>query len=157
MPDAESLVLGLLFSWHESAQPGVYPHHGVPGYGKRTQPIDHLAMELRNHPRFLVRVPVTVECSGKVFEMEAINISRAGLLLSGPEPLPGNSPLTLRLALTREIELQGFVRHQVSGCGVQFISLPLEEQAKLNAYLNKLATAVARPFTDDSEDGNLVA
>ncbi len=129
----------------------------VPGCGQRTQRVARLAMEHRNHPRFLVRVPITVECSGKVIEMAAINISRAGLLLAGPEVLPANSPLTLRLALTREIELQEFVRHQVSGCGVQFIALPLEEQAKLNAYLDKLAAAVARPFTDASEDGDLVA
>jgi hypothetical protein len=31
----------------------------------------------------------------------------------------------------------------VSGCGVEFIALPPEEQAKLNAYLDRLAATVA--------------
>ena len=149
------MALGLLFSVGNEAR--VSHDYRVPGCGQRTQPIGHLTMERRNHPRFLQRVPVTVECSGELFEMEAVNISRAGLLLAGPQLLPIGSPLTLRLALTREIELHGFVRHQVNGCGVQFIALPLEEQAKLHAYLDRLAAAVARPFTDASEDGDLVA
>ena len=92
-------------------------------------------MDRREDTRFQLQVPVTVECSGRVVEMVAVNISRSGMLLAGPELVPVGQPLTLRLNLTRDLELQGVVRHAVNGCGVQFVAFPPEEQARLTAYL----------------------
>ncbi len=106
-------------------------------------------VEHRSCPRFPVQVPVLIEFCGKVFETHAVNISRAGLLVTGAEVFPPGSSVTLRLTLTREIELKGVVRHTVHGCGIQFIGIPPDEQAKLNAYLDRVAMAVAEPFTSN--------
>lgn len=106
-------------------------------------------MERRSCPRFPVQVPVLIEFCGQAFEAHAVNISRAGLLVAGSEAFPPGSSITVRLMLTREIELQGVVRHTVHGCGVQFIGIPPDEQAKLNAYLDRIAMAAAEPFTSN--------
>ena len=99
-------------------------------------------IESRSYPRFPVHVPVTAEWPPNVIEMEVVNISRAGLLMTGAELLPVGLQLTLRFILTTQIELKGVVRHAISGCGVEFIALPPEEQAKLHAYLDRLAAMV---------------
>ncbi len=109
-------------------------------------------MEQRSCPRFPVQVPVLVEFFGTVFEMTAVNISRAGLLVAGSETFPTGSFVRLRLNLTTEIELEGAVRHTVHGCGVQFIGIGPDEQAKLGAYLDRLAGAVAEPFAPEPDN-----
>ncbi len=105
-------------------------------------------MDRRSHPRFPIELPVIAETPGRVLAMRAVNISRTGLLVTGSELLPVGSPVRFRLPLTEEIELEGGVaRHTVHGCGVQFVAIKPEEQNKLSAYLDQLASMIAAPFS----------
>lgn len=97
----------------------------------------------RDGPRFPVTVPVILEYEGKVVRTATANISRAGLLLVGPELPPVGCHLKMRINLTNDLELECLVCHLVHGCGVRVISMPPLDLERWNSYLDRLATLVA--------------
>jgi hypothetical protein len=101
-------------------------------------------MPERDGPRFPVTVPVTLHYDGKVVTTATANISRAGLLLVGPELPPVGCRLKMQITLNANIELECLVCHLVHGCGVRVISMPPLDLERWNAYLDRLATLVAQ-------------
>ena len=96
-------------------------------------------MEARRHQRLPMQGVVWCGVGGTTTEAFAVNISRVGLLLSGPK-LPGvGSQVNLRFSLGEadEIELRGLVRHLVHGCGVEFVEVLPDQQMRLIAYLDR--------------------
>ena len=82
-------------------------------------------MEARRHPRLPMQGSVWYESGGTTTETFAVNISRIGLLVSGPKLPNVGSLVNLRFSLGEadEIELKGLVRHRVHGCGVEFVEV----------------------------------
>jgi hypothetical protein len=104
-------------------------------------------MNLRDSPRFPVSIPVICDFQGQISEAETVNISRAGLMLSGRNLPPQGAVIKVRITLTYELELECEVRHAVHGCGVRVLSMSPEYQGKWNAYLDRLATLVAESMS----------
>ena len=102
-------------------------------------------MKGRSSPRFPVEYPVSCEFRRASVQMTAVNISRTGLLLTGPELLPVGAVVNLRFAVAAvgEIEIKGLVRHVVSGCGMEFVEVLPEQQLRLCLYLDKVEAAAA--------------
>lgn len=100
-------------------------------------------MEIRHHPRFPTEFAVICEFRGVRTGLEAINISRGGLMVTSSDLLLVGSLVKLRFSLAgaEEIELKGLVRHTVreKGCGVEFLEVLPHQQAQLAAYLDKVA------------------
>ena len=96
-------------------------------------------MEARSHPRLPLQGSVWCESGGTTTETFAVNISRVGLLVSGPKLPKVGSLVNLRFSLgeAEQIELRGLVRHQVHGCGVEFVEVLPDHQMKLIAYLDR--------------------
>ncbi len=103
--------------------------------------------EQRRHLRVPVRFPVTCEIRGDTTQMQALNVSRGGLLITSPKPLPVGSLVTLRFTLGEgsELQIKGLVRHSVAegSCGVEFVEVLPNQQEKLAAYLAATASAAA--------------
>lgn len=104
-------------------------------------------IDQRRDPRVPARFPVTCEIRGGSTQMQALNISRGGLLITSPAPLPVGSVVTLRFTLgpAGELEIKGLVRHSVAEgtCGVEFVEALPNQQEKLAAYLSATAASAA--------------
>jgi c-di-GMP-binding flagellar brake protein YcgR len=105
----------------------------------------------RDAPRQRVRFPVSCEVAGKIFEMQAANISRGGIMLLAPELLPVGTmaKLTFDLEGRGRIEVKGMIRHAVmeKGCGVEFVEVQAADQQRLSEYL---ATASENATSSDN-------
>lgn len=109
--------------------------------------------------RRYLRIPIhfTVECEyrGENRSLQALNISRGGLLASGPEILAVGSLVKLRFAMGEagRIELKGIVRHATDekGCGVEFIEILPHQQAQLQTYLELVSTPQNAPGVEPEE------
>ncbi len=101
----------------------------------------------RRHPRYPARFNIFCEFRGVRHEIEAINLSRGGLLVVATDVLEVGSLVKLRFSLGNagEIELKGLVRHvaEEKGCGVEFIELLPKQQLRLGAYLKKVSAEEA--------------
>ncbi len=102
-------------------------------------------MEGRCYPRLPLQGAVWCESGSTTTETFAVNISRVGLLVSGPKLPKVGSLVNLRFSLgeAEQIELRGLVRHQVHGCGVEFVEVLPDHQMKLIDYLDRFDDASA--------------
>jgi hypothetical protein len=90
---------------------------------------------------------VICEYEGKTVEAMTLNVSRAGLLLEGPDLPPVGKTLKVRINLSHEIELVCEVRHVVFGCGVRVLSMNPEQELIWYSYLDRMAAAIAQTFS----------
>src|SRR6266851_5707227 len=99
-------------------------------------------MDFRRHPRAPATFSVTCNVRGVETQVQALNISRGGLLVTETQVLALGAMVKMRFSLNggEPIEIKGFVRHSAKeeGCGVEFIEVMPSLQAKLAAYLEKL-------------------
>ena len=96
-------------------------------------------MEARRYPRLPLQGAVWCEVGDTTTETFAVNISRVGLLVSGPKLPKVGSVVNLRFSLgeAAEIQIRGLVRHQVHGCGVEFVEVLPGQQMQLMDYLDR--------------------
>src|SRR5262249_5132739 len=96
----------------------------------------------RSSPRFPIKAPVECTFEGDTEEMQAANISRSGLLLVGQRVPAVGSIVDVHILLSHELKLKCKVCHQVHGCGVNVVAMNEEDQAKWNAYFDKISAVV---------------
>jgi uncharacterized protein (TIGR02266 family) len=113
--------------------------------------------DAREHPRFVVSIPVDCSTRHFFFSNYVCNISKGGLFITSGDPLPLNSEVSLvfRLPETDECiratgrvvwnyDLPKGTSHIVRGSGIRFVDMSASDRATLENYLARLgSTATA--------------
>jgi type IV pilus assembly protein PilZ len=109
--------------------------------------------ERRQHPRAVTRVLIRYRDAEQFFTDYILNISRGGIFVATPDPLPVGTPLHIGFALPdcdRLIATEGVIvrstlddpdaSSDTSGMGIQFRRLDEEALDIIDNYVNKHLT-----------------
>lgn len=105
--------------------------------------------ENRTTPRIETNIDILFRESGAFIKSYMLNVSNGGLFLKTENPLPLDSPVTLRMKLpgdTEPMEIQGCVvwsnpraknNSFPSGMGIQFIKISPEYKQRIEAFVDQ--------------------
>lgn len=110
-----------------------------------------LSSSTRHDPRFEVRITVDWSTRDMFLSNHVTNLSKGGLFIETPTPLPLNSEIFLRLTLPdvdAVVETKGRViwtydvrkgtARVLPGMGIKLIDTSAQHRAQLEAYLSRL-------------------